>query len=100
MEVNSSSSEKDEETGSSRKVLMKKEKKAPMDDLNVKVPKFGDTSTRESPRISLVDKKCCLIVGNDNEHDSEANFRHGGYKRRETVTPIDIGVSLRMTSLI
>jgi len=35
-----------------------------------------------------------LRDGSDSEYDSEANFRHGGCKRHETITLANIGVSL------
>jgi len=63
-----------------------------MDDLYVKAPKFGGI-IRESPSIHFVYKKWGLRDGSDSEHDSEANFKHGGHKRHETV-PTDIGLSL------
>jgi len=89
--VNSSLCEKDEETGSLRKVRGEKGKES-MDDLYVKAPKFGGI-IRESPSIHFVYKKWGLRDGSDSEHDSEANFKHGGHKRHETV-PTDIGLSL------
>jgi len=49
---------------------------------------------RESPGLRLVNKKWGLTDGSNNEHDFEANSRYGGPKRRETVSPIDIRVSL------
>ena len=90
--VNSFRCKKDEETGSLRKVQAKKGK-APMDEFNVQALESCGT-IRESPDICLVDKKWGLTDGSDIKHDSEANFKHGGCKRRKIVTPIDIGVSL------
>jgi len=43
--------------------------------------------THRSPRVHLADRKRGLASGTDSEPKSEANFRHGGHKRRETVTP-------------
>jgi len=64
-----------------------------MDDLYVDVPKSG-CIIRESPGIRLIDNKWGLRDRSDSEHDSEANFRHGGRKRHETITPTNIEVSL------
>jgi len=38
--------------------------------------------------------KPSLRDGSDSEHDFGANFRHGGRKRHNTITPTNIGVSL------
>ena len=54
-----------------------------------------DGIIRESSRIHLIDKKQGLRDGSNSEYDSEANFRHGGRKRHETITPTNIGVGLR-----
>jgi len=64
-----------------------------MDDLDVKLPESGSI-IRESLRIRLVNNKWGLRDRSDSEHDLEANFRHRGLKRYETVTPTNIGVSL------
>jgi len=93
MKMNFSKWDKDEETGSSRKIYGKKGK-APMDDLDGKALK-SDGIIRGSFGIRLVDKKWGLIDGSNSEHDPEANFRHRGCTRHETVIPINIGVSLR-----
>jgi len=85
--------EKDEEIGSSRKIQGKK-RKAPTDDLDGKVLESGGI-IRQSPGIHLIDKKWALRDEIDSEYYSEANFRHGGRKRKETITPTNIGVSLR-----
>jgi len=64
-----------------------------MDDLDGKTLECGGI-IREPPSIRLVDKKRGFRDWSDNEHDSEVNFKHGGGKRRETVTPTNIGVRL------
>ena len=91
-EANSFQCEKDEEVGCLRKIQGKKGK-APKDDLDGKTPEFGGI-TRKSPGIRLIDKKQGLRDESDNEYDSEAKFRHEGRKRRETITPSNVGVSL------
>jgi len=85
-EANSSRCEKEEEVGFSKKIQGKKGK-TPMDD---KVPET-DGIIRESPDIHLIEKK---RGRSDSEYDSEANFRHGGCKRCETMTPTAVGGSL------
>jgi len=70
-----------------------KKGKAPMDDLDSKVPESGGI-IRESPGIHLIEKKRGLRDRSDSEYDFEANFRHGGHKRRETITPTTFGGSL------
>jgi len=91
-EANSSRCEKDEEVGSSM-MIQGKRSKLPMDDLDSKVPESGGI-IRESPGIHLIEKKQGLRDMSDSEYDFEANFRHGGRKRRETVTPTTFGGSL------
>jgi len=39
-------------------------------------------------------KRQGLIAGSYSKHESEVNFKHGGHKRHETVTPGDVRVSL------
>jgi len=64
-----------------------------MDDLDNKAPE-SDGIIRESPGIHLIEKKRGLRHGSDSEYDSEANFRHGGQKRRETMTLTTVRGSL------
>jgi len=63
-----------------------KKGKAAMNDLDSKAPEFGG--------IRLMEKKQGLRDGSGSEYDSEANFRHGGRKRRKTMTPKTVGGSL------
>ena len=71
-----------------------KKVKAPIVDLNVKVPDSYGT-TREPLGVCLINKKRGRTGGNGSWHDFEANFRHVGCNTCETVSPIDNGVSLR-----
>jgi len=65
-----------------------------MDDSDGKAPQSGGI-IRESPSIHLIDRKQSLGDESDCEYDSEANFRHEGCKRYETITPTNIGEPLR-----
>ena len=65
-----------------------------MADLDAEGPKSGDDA-HGSLRVHLADRKQGLAPDNDSEPESEANFRHGGRKRLETVTPRDVRVNLR-----
>jgi len=49
---------------------------------------------QESPGIRPIDKKWGLRDGSDSKYDFEVNFRHGGRKRCETMTPTNIRMSL------
>ena len=91
-EENSSRCENDGEIGSLRKIHGRKGN-GPIDNLNGKVPESSGT-IRGSPGIHLIDRKWGLRDGSHNEHDSEVNFKHGGRKRHETITPTYIRVSL------
>jgi len=92
-EANSSRCQKDKEIGSLRKIQGKKGK-APMDDLDSKAPESGGI-IRESSDIRLIENKWGLRDRSDSEYDSEANLRHGGHKRHETMTPTTVRGSLR-----
>jgi len=65
-----------------------------MDDLDSTAPESGGI-IRESPGIRLIEKKWGLRDVSDSEYDSDANFRHGGRKRPETMTPTTFKGSLR-----
>jgi len=93
MEANSSTCKKDEEINSLRKIQGKKGK-APTGDLDGKAAEFGGI-IRESLGIHLIHEKRDLTDGSDSNYDSEANIRHGGRKRHETITLTNIGVCLR-----
>ena len=84
-EASSSRQDKDAEVGSSKKVKGKKGKD-PVTDLDAEGPESGDDA-HGSPRVHLAERKRGLAPDSESEPESEANFRHGGRKRRETTTP-------------
>jgi len=60
---------------------------------NHKAPE-SDDMIRESPGMHLLDKERGLRDRSNSEYYSEANFRHGGCKKRETITPKNVGGNL------
>ena len=64
-----------------------------MADLDVEGSESGD-DTHRSMKVHLIDRKRGLAKDSDSEPKSEANFRHRGCKRRETMTPRDARVDL------
>ena len=61
-----------------------------MDDLDSKAPESGGI-IGESPSIRLIEKKRSVGDRSESEYDSEANFRNGGRKRCEAMTPTTVG---------
>jgi len=57
-------------------------------DLDAKEPE-SSVDAYGSPGVRLAHRKRGLALGSDSELESEANFRHGGRKRSETVRPRD-----------
>jgi len=70
-----------------------KKGKDPVADLDVEGPESGKDAHR-SPRFHLAERKRGLALDSDSESEFEANFKHGGRKRRETVIPMDAIVNL------
>ena len=57
-----------------------------MADLDGEGSKSSDDA-HGSPRVHLAERKRGLAPDSESEPESDANFRHGGRKRRETTTP-------------
>lgn len=91
-EAGSSRQDKDAEVGWSKKVKGKKGKN-PVTDLDVEGPESGGDAD-ESLRVHPAARKRGLALDSDSEPESEANFRHGGRKRRETASPKAVRVVL------
>ena len=64
-----------------------------MGDLDAEGLESGDDA-HGSPRVRLIERKRGLAPDSDSEPESEANFRRGGRKKRETVIPKDARINL------
>ena len=64
-----------------------------MADLNAEGLEFGDDA-HGSPRVHLTERKQGLAPDSNSEAESEANFRHGGRKKRKIVIPRDAKINL------
>ena len=90
-EASSSRQDNDAEVGSSKKAKGKK-RKDPVADLDAEGLE-SDDDAHGSLRVRLIERKRGLAPDSDSEPESEANFRHGGRKKRETVIPRDARIN-------